>query len=82
MKHKSESNSSMQGLCMHSHCSSLAHFNIETPHSCAFAPTQGEASSCVATEGVEIIGVEPIGKVLFVAIQATRPYTTSIKNLI
>ena len=32
-------------------------------------------------EGVEIIGVKPIGEGLFVAIQATRPYTTSIENL-
>jgi hypothetical protein len=32
-------------------------------------------------EGVKIIGVEPIGEGLFVAIQATRPCTTSIENL-
>jgi len=32
-------------------------------------------------EGVEIIGVEPIGKGLFIAIQATRPCTMSIENL-
>lgn len=32
-------------------------------------------------EGVEIIGVEPICEGLVVAIQATRPCTTSIENL-
>ena len=33
-------------------------------------------------EGVDMVGVvEPIGEGLFVAIQATRPCTTSIENL-
>jgi hypothetical protein len=32
-------------------------------------------------EGVDMVGVEPIGEGLFIAIQATRPCTTSIENL-
>ena len=45
------SNSLTRGLCVRLHCSSLAHFNITSPHPYASAPARGEAISRVSTLG-------------------------------
>ena len=43
------SNSLTRGLCVRLHCSSLAHFNITSPHPYTSAPARGEAISRVST---------------------------------